>query len=250
MADHLRIKPEGNVRILTLNRPDRRNALTLDLIRDLRVAVDDAISDPTAGSLVITGTPPAFSAGMDLSEAIHAQNDRQFAEKCANALFDLFESIYHAKKPIIAAINGHAVAGGAGLMSVCDIAIVARSAKLGYPEILRGLVAAVLMPHLVRHVGERMAKYLLLTGELIEADRAEVIGLASEVVDDGETLTHAIELAHQLADLPTNIYADTKQFLHDAITLPADATADRRRQLGTAFNASPDAAGTINKFLK
>ena len=113
----------------------------------------------------------------------------------------LYELIYTFPKPTVAAVNGAAVAGGAGLVTVCDLALAAPEAKFGYPEVRRGLVAAMVMPHLLRHVGERMARYLLLTGEMIDAELAEATGLINEVVPAGNLLQEkALSWGRSLAE--------------------------------------------------
>jgi methylglutaconyl-CoA hydratase len=190
-----------------------------------------------------------FSAGLDLEEALRAQEDEAFAKENTEALADMFETIYHAGKPIVAAVNGHAVAGGAGLMSVCDIAIAARSAQIGYPEIVRGLIAAVIMPYLLNHIGERRAKWLLLTGRVITAEEAERIGLLTTVTDDDKVLSLSTDIARQLAALPQGAYAETKRFIADAIALPDNADAETRFEYLTRFRRAPDAADAIRTFL-
>src|SRR2546423_15708840 len=108
--------------------------------------------------------------------------------------------IYNSPKPTIAAVNGAAVAGGAGLVTVCDLALAVPEARFGYPEVRRGLVAAMVMPHLLRHVGERMARWLVLTGELIEAAEALRVGLINSVVVAEELLPTADRRACSLAE--------------------------------------------------
>jgi methylglutaconyl-CoA hydratase len=168
---------------LTLNRSDKRNALSRSLIVDLTDAFERAKSDAAARCVVLTGAGSAFCAGMDLtelSETIDAE--RSVIWDDALKLARLFDLIYTMPKPTIAAVNGPAIAGGAGLVSVCDLAIAAANAVFGYPEVRRGLVAALIMPHLLRHVGERMARWLLLGGETIDAAAAERCGLINAVV--------------------------------------------------------------------
>jgi methylglutaconyl-CoA hydratase len=114
----------------------------------------------------------------------------------------------------VAAVNGAAVAGGAGLVSVCDLAVAVPEAKLGYPEVRRGLVAAMVMPHLLRHVGERMARYLLLTGELIDAEEARRAGFLNAVAPAGQLLETALAWSRALAEGGPNALVRTKDLLH------------------------------------
>src|SRR5207302_7404908 len=139
---------------------------------------------------------PAFCAGMDLDElrgTLGADSDKVWDD--ATKLSALYDFIYTLPKPTIAAVNGAAVAGGAGLVTVCDLALSVPDARFGYPEVRRGLVAAMVMPHLLRHVGERAGRYLLLTGELIDAEEACRVGLVNAVVPPDQLLERAYQWA-------------------------------------------------------
>jgi methylglutaconyl-CoA hydratase len=180
---------------ITLNRPERRNALSRELIRQLQVACERAEKDDTVRCLVITGAGNAFCAGMDLEELRQSLTaDAAVVWEDARHLAQVYDYLYQFPKPTIAAVNGPAVAGGAGLVSVCDLAVAAPSALFGYPEVRRGLVAAMVMPHLLRHVGERTARWLLLTGELLDAQHACRLGLINAVVASPDDLIPTVEL--------------------------------------------------------
>ncbi|HEY1379087.1 MAG TPA: enoyl-CoA hydratase-related protein, partial [Gemmataceae bacterium] len=164
--------------------------------------------------VLLTGAGPAFCAGMDLAElasTIDAARDVVWTD--ALNLARLFDLIYTSPKPTIAVVNGPAVAGGAGLVSVCDLAVASPAAKFGYPEVRRGLVAAMVMPHLLRHVGERLARWLLLTGELIDATEAQRAGLINAVVPAEELLPTADRWARSLAEGGPQALATTKDLL-------------------------------------
>src|SRR5689334_24088797 len=184
--DLVRYEVHPPTAILTLNRPDRRNALSRGLIDALSQAVMRARDEETVRCVILTGAGNAFCAGMDLAElqeSLTAGKGQQAPVwDDALRLAKLYDLIYTLPKPTIAAVNGAAVAGGAGLVSACDLAVAVPEAKFGYPEVRRGLVAAMVMPHLLRHVGERAARYLLLTGELIGAEEACRTGLINAVV--------------------------------------------------------------------
>ncbi len=156
MSDLLQVSHSDACVEITLNRPKCRNALSRALIAELTERLRDAGRDDKVRSVIVTGAPPAFSAGLDLREIAHSTADQ--AEHDASALLTLFETVDELAKPVIAAVNGPAVAGGAGLVSVCDIVVCGRSGIIGYPEIKRGLVAAIVMTYLRRLVGERQAK--------------------------------------------------------------------------------------------
>lgn len=202
--------------ILTINRPDRRNALNRELVAALTAAFKAALTDKSR-CLILTGTEKAFCAGMDLaelSETLDKPDEAQRVHEDAGKLSTLLELIYTHPKPTIAAVNGAAVAGGAGLVSVCDLAIADAGAKLGYPEVKRGLVAAMVMPHLLRHVGERAARDLLLTGRLIDASEACRVGFINEVaVPPMTALNRALEIAKELSESSPNALTQTKRLL-------------------------------------
>lgn len=211
MTHELARRRDGAIEVLTLNKPARRNALSRPLIDALRGAIDDVLADDAIGGVVLTGASPAFSAGLDLAEVAAIRGDEARCDQVALALFDLLTTIDDAPKPIVAAVNGAAVAGGAALAGVCDVAIAARSAVVGYPAIRRGVVATVVMPFAVERVGLRRARYLLLTGELLSASDAKAAGLVDEVVDDVDVVPRAFALAKRMASFSGSAYVETKR---------------------------------------
>ncbi len=214
MSDTVLTMHQDRTAILTLNRPDKRNALSRGLIQELTAAFQKAEADANVRSIILTGSGSAFCAGMDLEElrtSITASADDIWHD--AQQLSKLFDLIYRCPKPTIAAINGAAVAGGAGLASVCDLAVCVPEAKFGYPEVRRGLVAAMVLPHLLRHVGERTARWLLLTGELITAEEAFRIGLVNSVVRSEDLMTTAVSWCRSLAEGGPLALAKTKELL-------------------------------------
>jgi methylglutaconyl-CoA hydratase len=202
--------------VITLNRPDRRNAISRGLIEALADAFRRARDDAAARAVILTGGGPAFCAGMDLAELQQTLERKEGGAAWDDVyqLAQLYELIYMLPKPTIAAVNGPAVAGGAGLVSVCDLALAVPEARFGYPEVRRGLVAALVMPHLLRHVGERLARYLLLTGELVDAAEAQRTGLINAVVPAGQLLERARDWARSLAEGGPHALAATKSLLH------------------------------------
>jgi methylglutaconyl-CoA hydratase len=215
MSDLVAYTHRGPAAVLTINRPDKRNALSRALIAALAEAFDRAAADPAARCVILTGTGPAFCAGMDLDELRGTLGDD--ADKVwddAAKLSALYEQVYTLPKPTVAAVNGAAVAGGAGLCTVCDLAVAVPGAKFGYPEVRRGLVAAMVLPHLLRHVGERAARWMLLAGELIDAAEAHRIGLVNAVCPAEELLSTADSWARSLAEGGPKALAKTKELLH------------------------------------
>jgi methylglutaconyl-CoA hydratase len=224
--------------ILTLNRPDRRNALSRALIAAIDAAVARAAADSAVRSLILTGAGPVFCAGMDLAElqdslATGAENTPVWDD--ALRLAQVYDRLYTLGKPTIAAVNGSAVAGGAGLVSVCDLAVSVPEAKFGYPEVRRGLVAAMVMPHLMRHVGERMARYLLLTGELIDAAEACRAGFINQVAPADKLMESALGWARALAEGGPAALTRTKdllsQFSRQALSIQEAAKASAAPRL-------------------
>jgi methylglutaconyl-CoA hydratase len=228
--------------ILTLMRADKRNALSRTLIADLDAAVRRAADDLAARCVIITGDGPAFCAGMDLDElraSLTADADVIWAD--AQRLAELFDRIYSLPKPTIAAVNGAAVAGGAGLVTVCDLALAVPGAKFGYPEVRRGLVAAMVLPHLLRHVGERAARYLLLTGDLIDAAEAARTGLINGVIEPAALMETALAWARSCAEGGPKALAATKDLLKrfstQALSVEEGAKASAAPRLGDECRA-------------
>ena len=237
MSDLVRYEIRPPAAVLTLARADKRNALSRALIADLDAAVRRAADDPAARCVVLTGEGPAFCAGMDLDELRSTLTaDAEVIWADAQRLAELFDRIYSLPKPTIAAVNGAAVAGGAGLVTVCDLAIAVPTARFGYPEVRRGLVAAMVLPHLLRHVGERCARYLLLTGELIDADEAAAMGLINQVVGGTGLLDTALAWAKACAEGGPHALATTKELLRrfspHALSVEEGAKASAAPRLG------------------
>jgi len=228
--------------VIALTRADKRNALSRALIGELDAAIQRAAADSVARCVIITGDGPAFCAGMDLDElraTLSADADLIWAD--AQRLAELYDRIYSLPKPTIAAVNGPAVAGGAGLVTVCDLAVSVPEAKFGYPEVRRGLVAAMVMPHLLRHVGERAARYLLLTGDLIDATEAVRVGLINQVVDAPRLLDTALIWAKACAEGGPKALAMTKDLLRrfstQALSVNEAAKASAAPRLGDECRA-------------
>src|SRR3954470_15901445 len=170
-------KQSPQVTLLTLNRPERRNALTIELMSDLTTAIENAAADPNQRIVILRGAGKAFCSGLDLGEAV--VNDPQTtAENVARMLLAIAET----RLVTIAMVHGAAVAGGAGVMSACDFVIASDHTKIGYPEVRRGLVASLVMTFLRRQVRERDLRELLFASELINAERACEMGLVNRVV--------------------------------------------------------------------
>jgi len=176
------------VRVVALNRPDKRNALSIPLLAELSKAVEEADRDPAVRAIVLRGAGPAFCAGLDLQEAAQAEKAEESAECVARAL----AALHRSPKVTVAAVHGAAMAGGAGLMTACDLIVAAEGTRIGYPEVRRGLVAALVMSFLVRRVREADARELLILAEPIDARRALEIGLVNRVVAADAVMDEAL----------------------------------------------------------
>jgi methylglutaconyl-CoA hydratase len=209
------VSDQQSVRLLTLNDPQRRNPLSPALVQGLLAALDTAAQDPAIRAVVLTGAGPAFSAGADLEflkQVTAAGAEANYAH--SRELMRLFHRIYTFPKPTIAAINGPAVAGGAGLATACDLVVMSEQAQIGYTEVKIGFVAALVGVILVRAVGEKHARELLLTGKLVSALEAYRMGLVNRVVPAEQVLEEALALAQEVAaNAPTSL-ALTKELLN------------------------------------
>src|SRR5690349_16619269 len=184
-------KESPQISVVTLNRPERRNALTLELLTELCSAISVAAEQPDQRVLILRGAGAAFCTGLDLKEAADQTKAHSTAEMVANTLI----TISQTRLVTIAAVHGAAVAGGAGIMSACDFVVAAERTKIGYPEVRRGLVAGLVMTFLRRQVGERNMRELLLGSALIDAEQAKEIGLVNLVVPRGEVMNEAQKFA-------------------------------------------------------
>ena len=241
---------QGPVAVLTLNRPERRNALSRALIADLSDALSQLAVERTIRAVVLTGAGSVFCAGMDLKEAVTgatAEAERD-AVKDVQAIADVIEQIHRLPKPTIAALNGDAYAGGAGLAAACDFVVASHGSRIGYPEVRRGLVAAIVMHDLVRQVGERRARFLLLTGAPIAVAEAERWGLVNQVVANQSCLDAAIALARDLvASAPLAIEA-TKRLLDEASGRPGDLRG--AAAITASIRVSDEAQEGMRAFLE
>lgn len=203
------VEQKNRATILTLNRPERRNALTIDLMTELVAAVEAANADENQRVLVLRGAGKAFCTGMDLAEVAEPEKAHRSAELVAKTLITLSET----RLVSIAAVHGAAVAGGAGLMSTCDFVIAAERTKFGYPEVRRGLVAGLVMTFLRRQLRERDVRALLLASELFEAPRALEIGLINRVVPPDEMEAATEKLIASIMEGAPRALANSKRLL-------------------------------------
>ncbi|HEU0274259.1 MAG TPA: enoyl-CoA hydratase/isomerase family protein [Candidatus Udaeobacter sp.] len=211
MATVLIEKQTPQITILTLNRPERRNALTIESLGELIAAIKIASDQPEQRVIILRGAGAAFCTGLDLKEAADQTKAHATAEMVANALI----TVSQTRLITIAAVHGAAVAGGAGIMSACDFVVAAQGTKIGYPEVRRGLVAGLVMTFLRRQVGERDIRELLFGSELISAERAKEIGLVNRVVDKTDLMNEAQKFAQAVLQGAPGALAQTKRLIEE-----------------------------------
>jgi len=204
-------KQVPQIRTIVLNRPERRNALTLELLNELTMAIKTAAQQPQERVLILRGAGAAFCTGLDLKEAADQTKAHATAEMVANTLVTLSQT----RLITIAAVHGAAVAGGAGIMSACDFVIAAEGTKIGYPEVRRGLVAGLVMTFLRRQVGERNMRELLLGSELIDAKRAKEISLVNRVVAKDDLIDESHKIAESVLQGAPGVLTQTKRLIDE-----------------------------------
>jgi methylglutaconyl-CoA hydratase len=241
---------DGGIATITLNRPDKRNAISYELIQDLLAALAE-VAKSSALVLILTGAGKAFCSGMDLEnlKALLGRSPEQSFED-SRIMARLFRTLYDFPKPTIAAVNGPAIAGGTGLATLCDFTLAEPEAKFGYTEVRIGFVPAIVSTFLLRQAGEKIARDLLLTGRLFDAEEARRIGLINEIVPAENLLTRARELAMQLKENSPASLLYTKRLLSEAARAEMDAQIDAAVRENASIRATPDFREGISSFLE
>ena len=192
---------KDRIAVITFNRPNKLNALSENMKREIDDALKKAVASENIAGIIFTGAGKAFVSGADLAEVNSLNGDERYnaLEKMKNETQRLFDSIYYLEKPVIAAVNGYALGGGAELALACDIRVAGKNAKFGLPEVKLGLAAAFGgTQRLPRTIGIAMAKELCLTGRAVEADEAKEIGLVNRVVEQEELMSAAFALMESI----------------------------------------------------
>jgi len=246
----LQLAQDAGIAILTLNRPDKRNAISYQLIEDLLAALGEVAKSP-ALVLILTGAGQAFSSGMDLDnlKALIGRTPEQNLQD-SRTMVSLFRALYEFPKPTIAAVNGAAIAGGAGLALLCDFTLAVPEARFGYTEVRIGFVPAIVSLFLMRQVGEKIARDLLLSGRLFDAAEALRIGLVKEIVPSGKLLERARELASQLMENSPASLRATKSLLSGAARAELDSQIEAAIRHNAAIRATADFREGITSFLE
>ncbi|MGO4574200.1 enoyl-CoA hydratase/isomerase family protein [Microvirga sp. 2TAF3] len=225
-------------RVLMLNRPKQLNAMDSGLYELLTKALIEADRDDTVRVILVHGAGPSFCAGADTKEFEQLTPDKaELVASRAALTYNLHKTIPALAKPVIAAIHGYAVGGGAGLALACDIAIAEEGAKIGYPEIKHGLVAAVVMANLTKQLGRKAAFDLVATGRLVGAQEAATLGMVTRVVPAGAAFEEALKTAAMLAERVPQALQAAKKLFHAVADVPLAEGLELGRQANEAMRA-------------
>lgn len=241
----------NRVGVITLNRPEKRNALNPEVVTGLKQAFSAFFENNEVKVIKLRGEGEAFCAGADLA-VIQQLKEASYEENLADSqeLAELFSIIHHGSKPVIAAVHGHAIAGGCGLATICDMVVASDAAKLGYTETRIGFVPAIVAQFLLRKVGETHARRLLFTGSLISASEAARIGLVSESVpvdDFNERVDALVEtLLHKTSG---EALQRTKTLLNEVAELNFEEALNHAAQTNAAARGTQDCQRGIQAFL-
>ncbi len=264
----LTLSVDSDLAKLTFNRPEKRNAISLEMIEELLAALDE-IEHGTARVAILTGAGRAFCSGMDLDalQALAAQSRAHHAPaggagggepgRASEASLNdsrrmrhMFHRIHTFSKPLIAAVNGPAIAGGCGIATLCDFTLAAPEAKFGYTEVRIGFIPALVSVFLLRQIGEKAARDLLLTGRIIDAGEALRIGLITEVVPSGQLLDRARQLAAQLCENSPTSIAYTKRLLNEFGRARIDHELELAVQENAVIRSTVDFREGLAAFLE
>ena len=241
---------DTRVATITPNRPEKRNAISYQLIADLLAALEE-VATSEALVMILTGAGKAFCSGMDLEnlKSLIGRSPEQSLED-TQTMARLFRTLYDFPKPTIAAVNGAAIAGGTGLATLCDFTLAVPEAKFGYTEVRIGFVPAIVSAFLLRQVGEKIARDLLLSGRLFDAEEALRIGLINEIVPGESLPTRARELAALFIENSPASLRYTKRLLSEAARSELDPQIEAAVRENAAIRSTADFREGISSFLE
>ncbi len=244
------LETDGHLSTITLNRPEKRNAISTQMIAELQTALD-AIEKTHARVVILTATGKAFCAGIDLEllQAIARQTPAENQED-SKRIAKMFRKIWSFSRPIIAAVNGHALAGGCGIATLCDFTLAVPEAKFGYTEVKIGFLPAIVSVFLMRQVGEKRCRDLLLTGRLIEAAEAKEMGLVNEIVPAENLMSRANELAETILAASPSSITRAKHLLVSAAAAGVDHDLERAVLESARVRCTPDFQEGLAAFLE
>ncbi len=243
--EFIKAETRGAIGLITLNRPQALNAINAGLIGEIVQAIDAFEADAAIGAMVITGSDKAFAAGADVKEMA----DLGFVEAYVGDYAAALERVARARKPIIAAVDGYCLGGGAELAMMCDIIVAAESAKFGQPEITLGIMPGIGgTQRLPRAVGKAKAMDLILTGRMMDAEEAERSGLVSRVVADDDLMEEAMAIADKIAGYSRPIVMMAKESVNRAFETPLGEGIRFERRLFHATFATEDQKEGMQAF--
>ena len=246
----LRLDINGHLATITLNRPDKRNAISIHMIAELQAVLDEVEKTQTR-VVILTGTGKAFCAGIDLDylQAIGRQSAAENQED-SKRIAKMFRKIWSFSRPLIAAVNGHALAGGCGIATLCDFTLSVPEAKFGYTEVKIGFLPAIVSVFLTRQVGEKRARDLLLTGRLVDAQEARELGLVNEIVAADKLMERAHELAETILAASPSSITRAKHLLVSAAAAHVDHDLERAVLESARVRCTPDFKEGLASFLE
>jgi len=236
---------------ITLNRPDKRNALNYDVVTDLKEAFSIAESDLNSKVIVLKAEGKVFCAGADL-EYVQQLQSNTYEEnlKDSSHLRDLFYQIYTNKKVVVAQIQGHALAGGSGLAALCDFSFSVPKALFGYTEVRIGFIPALVMVFLIRKIGEGKAKELLLSGDLVTADQAKQMGMINRVVEEEKLESTVKDFCDKLISQNSGeSMAATKKMIAEVQSMTLDEALTHAAEINAKTRETEDCRRGIDAFL-
>lgn len=247
----LLLEEKNGICTITFNRPDKRNAVSFELVREIMQALDYAAKSDATQIVIFTGAGKAFCAGLDLEELksligkSHEQN-MQDSQTMAN----MFRAVYGFPKPTIAAVNGAAIAGGTGIATMCDFTIAVPDAKFGYTEVRIGFVPAIVSSYLVFQVGHKIARDLLMTARLFDAAEAHRYGLVNEVLAPEQLTPRALEIAKSLMENSPSSVRATKKLINGFIKEQLDTQVAAAVEDNARIRTTADFKEGVSSFLE
>ncbi len=239
----------GAIGRIAINRPEKRNALTAEMIAALREALQRGAADSSVRVLLIRGTGKDFCAGLDLSEVLKSAENEEEALASARNLGALYIAMRRHPKPIVAAVQGRALGGGAGIATASDLILAAESAQIGYPEVKLGFIPAIVTTMLRRAVNERLAMELALTGEPVGALRAYATGLINRVFPDAEFETGVEHYVAALSEQSATAMRLSKQILYQTDGIGFEQSIEAGVQANIQARATEDFKRGVERFL-
>ena len=247
VTSHVRVSRNGDIGEVLLDNPARRNPLSLAVLRDLIAAVDGFGADPAVRVIVLSGTPPAFSAGHDLAEMVDRSDD--FYEELFDVCCELMAAIRNVPQPVVAAVDGIATAAGCQVVAACDLVVATEGSRFATPGVRIGLFCSVPMVPLSRAIGRKRALEMLLTGDPIDAAPAADWGLVNRVVPAGELQEAVADLAGRIGRFSAGVLAIGKRAFYEQLDRAEPEAYDHTRRVMAANAAMDDAQEGIGAFL-